>query len=470
MGQRNSAKFHTLKVAFLLTIFFLSNDIIFVESQSDNPVIIVGGGAAGLTAGKRLKENGVPVLILEGRDRLGGRIHTIEVSEKQPSTVDMGAAWVDGVPRNYVYDVTLEAGLEVVTQEYSAWGKYGIFNENNDSGWMSWLEEIIVFIGLSFFFLRASLTRCKPGTSIASQMSFLEESSNVRKLMEILIGGGTGAWINDVSCRVIFETGGYELESESMIYGGYGELIDFLGQSLSEDEVLLNQTVTSINVEDLESDSSVRVTTSDGTFYMGSHVIVTVPLGVLKTDMITFSPPLSDEKLDAINRAGFGVVEKIVFTFETMFWRINPEKHFNIVYLSDVVPPRFGYFYDCSETAGSPTLVAVLDGVPAIELSTDQETFIEEAKNILESLYTDVYESPVDVAVSSFFSDPHSRGSYSFSSINSFPEDADILAEPEQNERVLFAGDGTYKGLFNVVEGAMLSGLREAERIVASIK
>ncbi len=48
-------------------------------TQEQKPVVIIGGGLSGLSAAKRLKEAGVPIILLEGRDRLGGRAHTLDM-------------------------------------------------------------------------------------------------------------------------------------------------------------------------------------------------------------------------------------------------------------------------------------------------------------------------------------------------------------------------------------------------------
>ena len=67
------------------------------------PVIVIGGGVSGLSAARLLKAGGVPVFLLEGRDRLGGRTHTLDVAGQNNSWIDMGAAFIDDHLTNRVY-------------------------------------------------------------------------------------------------------------------------------------------------------------------------------------------------------------------------------------------------------------------------------------------------------------------------------------------------------------------------------
>ena len=73
-------------------------------------VIVIGAGAAGLSAARVLHHAGRKVVVLEGRDRIGGRLNTIEVGD---GIADEGGNWIHGVPANAVYHLAIEAGLDV---------------------------------------------------------------------------------------------------------------------------------------------------------------------------------------------------------------------------------------------------------------------------------------------------------------------------------------------------------------------
>merc|ERR1712070_1050806 len=133
-----------------------------------------------------------------------------------------------------------------------------------------------------------------------------------------------------------------------------------------------------------------------------------------------------------------------------------------MIYIADYFPSRFPAFIDITETAGSPTIAALLTAEVAEELSLNPDDLIEEVKDILNTMFPDTYETPVAVANSSWLKDPFARGSYAFKSPDFLDGDFELIAAPIHDERVLFAGDSTHSEFAAYVGGAMLSGLREA--------
>lgn len=210
-------------------------------------------------------------------------------------------------------------------------------------------------------------------------------------------------------------------------------------------------------------DRGVSVEATDGT-HDGSHVIVTVPLGVLKAQAIEFDPPLPATKIEAIENVGVGVVEKIIMTFDQSFWRSKPAKPRSLFYISDVLGD-FPAFVDSTDSAGCPTLVAFLAGQQVIDMAQDPQSFIERAGEVLEEMFPDVYRAPTAVHVTKWGTDPYSLGSYSAPTVGVTVKDYEQLAAPVAG-RVLFAGEATYREHAGFVEGAMGSGVREARRIL----
>lgn len=208
----------------------------------------------------------------------------------------------------------------------------------------------------------------------------------------------------------------------------------------------------------------ISVETSDGAIYEANYAIVTVPLGVLKSDMITFNPELPEDKQGAIQRIGYGVVERIAMSFENAFWKQSEEPE-SVMYLPS---KRFANFIDITATAGSPTIVFIFSGDAAQELAIENEPLIEEVKQLLIDVFPDTYEEPIGVVTSNWLNDTHFRGAYTSISVDQLPGDRELLAEPAYAGHLLFAGEATHP-IAGFVEGAVLSGVDAASRVLADL-
>src|SRR5688572_22677600 len=88
-----------------------------VNAQSnDTRVVIIGAGVAGLAAARTLHDAGYQVTVLEGRDRIGGRVWTSRAMDGIP--VDLGASWIHGIDDNPVSELAEEAGVETVATDF----------------------------------------------------------------------------------------------------------------------------------------------------------------------------------------------------------------------------------------------------------------------------------------------------------------------------------------------------------------
>ena len=143
----------------------------------------------------------------------------------------------------------------------------------------------------------------------------------------------------------------YDEGSDVVIEGGYRRLIERLASGL---DVQIGTIVEAIHYDG----DRVEVVTNKGAF-QGSHVVVTVPLGVLKAQKIAFVPPLPAWKMSAIERIGMGVVEKVVLKFEKAFWRSSAKRPRSLFYVSDKTGD-FPAFIDATNSAETPILIACL--------------------------------------------------------------------------------------------------------------
>jgi monoamine oxidase len=192
---------------------------------------------------------------------------------------------------------------------------------------------------------------------------------------------------------------------------------------------------------------------------------------VLKAGTIAFSPALPATKTAAIVALDMGNLERIFLQFSTAFWQgvIPAREHF--FYVSNVTQGEYPFFSDwTSVTGGVPTLSCGMGGDFGAALTSLSESAITaRIVAILGEIFPGVPladRTPTQVEISDWTGDPFSRGSYAFIPVGASPSDMDDLAAPVGG-RVLFAGEATQSDYYATVHGAMLSGIREAKRLLA---
>jgi len=225
----------------------------------------------------------------------------------------------------------------------------------------------------------------------------------------------------------------------------------------------IQKTGVEINVENVEDSKNIIKET-----YEGDAVLVTVPLGVLKENVIMFNPPLPDWKQAAIDRLGFGNLNKVVLCFDKVFWDQN---HTLFAHVNASTSCRGELFlFWCF--VKPPVLIALIAGEAAnvVECATD-DIIIGRTLVVLRNIFGSVsVPTPKESLVTRWKSDPFARGSYSYVAVGASGDDYDLLGNPVllENEtipRLFFAGEHTNRNYPATVHGALLSGLRESRRI-----
>ena len=238
--------------------------------------------------------------------------------------------------------------------------------------------------------------------------------------------------------------------------GGYRSVVDALADDI---DVRLNAEVAAIDVEA----GGVRVACADGSVERGSHVVVTVPLGVLKAGSPRFDPPLPTAVRDAVARLAFGRYEKIALRFESPFWRDDGLSHL-VVFPRDEDEPTM-WVFDLDAFGAGPVLRAHLfHSLAPYALDQSDHQAVDWLKRVLAAVYGRDLPEPVATVVTRWADDPFTRGSYSHCPRGADPAMYDVLAEPVHG-RILLTGEHTQCARVGYADGAYVSGLRAARRL-----
>ncbi|KAL2700575.1 hypothetical protein AAEP93_009098 [Penicillium crustosum] len=275
---------------------------------------------------------------------------------------------------------------------------------------------------------------------------------------------------------------GNEFEGEhSEVIGGYQQLPYGLYMLPEKLDVRTGKIVTEISYDTTGSnkDQKAVVQCEDGEKFMADHVVFTGSLGVLKQQKIKFEPPLPDWKRGAIDRLGFGIMNKVVLVFEEPFWDTkrdmfgllrepnNPTSMIQEDYAAN--RGRFYLFWNVMKTTGLPCLIALMAGDAAHQAeSTSDEEIITEVTGQLRNVFKHTtVPDPLETIITRWGQDPFTYGSYSYVAAEAFPDDYDLMARSIGN--LHFAGEATCGTHPATVHGAYLSGLRAASEIIEPI-
>jgi len=242
--------------------------------------------------------------------------------------------------------------------------------------------------------------------------------------------------------------------------------------SLLEEGVNLLLQRSVVEVREASS-ATVSVAADTGEVFYAKHVIVTVPLGVLKARLITFVPPLPPVFESALGMSAMGLLNKSILCFDEPFWHV--ESSILAVITSMHEHPR-GYcpwFFNLFKSHRQPILVLFHGGEYAeqLEAKSDEE-LTAEAMAVLSKMYPQVVRPPRQVKHTRWKSDHFSRGSYSYRRVGFSPKDGGFSAfhSKYHNGKTLFAGEHTSAESFASVHGAIDSGRRAAKAILKEDK
>ncbi|MET9887417.1 NAD(P)/FAD-dependent oxidoreductase [Streptomyces sp. NPDC006430] len=425
------------------------------RSSGRQKVIVVGAGISGLGAARSLADKGHDVLVLEARDRIGGRIWTSEQWSGTP--LDLGASWIHGIDDNPISDLARKAGAKTVVTDL-----------DNATDYLADGHEIEGPQAQAFERWQKSTADAlsafqeKDGED-ASVRSVVQNALGWPKLSDsdkALVSYALNDYEHEYSGSVDQMSGLYfdddaKIKGRDVLFpGGYHQITDYLAKGLS---VQTGQVVRRVDW----NSAGVTVTTGKGTF-RADHVVVTLPLGVLQSGAVTFGPGLPQAKSAAIGKLGVGVLNKCYLRFPKVFWADTDW----LQYVPNVDKyGQWAQWINVARPTGKPVLLGfnAADFGRTIESWSDRQ-IVDSAMSTLKTIYGSGIPAPTDHQITRWASDPYAQGSYSFTRLGATSDLRDQLAA-SVGGRVHFAGEATDRKDYATVHGAYRSGLRAANKI-----
>ncbi|GJE38826.1 flavin monoamine oxidase family protein [Methylobacterium persicinum] len=401
------------------------------------PVAIVGAGAAGLAAAEILRQAHHPFVLLEARDRIGGRAHT-DRSLGQGIPFDAGAQYIHWAERNPWSAIARETGATYTDQD--GWART-LFIDGRPATEAERAHRRAGFTGLDAILAPkgadASLAAeakvagsdAETATSGLSRLSLGEDPDRVSAADYDRLWSGTDLWVD-----------------------GYGDLV---ARHFAHLPVKLNCPVLSIDW----SGPGIRLQTEQGTVE-ASAAIVTVPVGLLKDGSLAFRPNLPDASRTALAGLSMGAYTKIAL-------RLDPAKVDARAFGDAVSVVRDGpTIYFEMGPFGHPIAVANLGGDLARDVCrTGEAAAVALATERLGAILGNHAAGAVTGGrLAAWWTDPHARGSYSIAAPGH--ADARIALRQPVGDRLFFAGEALAGGGAMTVGGATLDGERAAREVL----
>ncbi len=426
-------------------------------------VIVIGAGMAGLSAAQHLADLGHSVLILEAKNRVGGRIHTLNLSNGTP--IELGANVLKNTDtRNRPNPLLpLVHHLNLVTTPIEP-----ILSTSFNAG--EYFENAIKWI------TEAKQLPAKTWPSLGEilkthhlkfhhQLKMNSAEFIGRQTLTHMIQQKTGTSPHYVSLLELMHFDHFNTAldntAELFISGGFQHLPEDIAKKLRETglvTILLNTPIQSVYYQLKNQDT--KVLTMDNQKYSAKTVLCTVPVGVLKKKTLGFFPELSLAKQRAIKHLKVGYFNKVILEFEKVFWPPNAAFLFpgNTDYHH--YPEYLNLFHFTNHKTAALVCNFYASDAYFKEKSDDQ--IIEKALQPLRHTYGKTAGVLKDAFITHWESDPYALGSISCRGIHSEIADLKSFEQPEPGG-LFFAGAHTLANQNReTVQGAYISGVRAA--------
>lgn len=446
----------------------------------DFDVVVVGGGLSGLSAARRLRQNELRVVVLEARDRLGGRTCTVEVAGQR---VDVGGQWI-GPGQDRVHSLIHELGITTYPQYHQ--GASTVELDGEISRYRGLLPKVgpkaLFDLGRAVFKLERGAKRVSTAEPWSAQDAKALDAMSVEEWTHATTRNRNAREVMRVACNAILAeepaniswlhylfyasgAGGFTPLAEvrggaqqDRIAGGAQQLSEGLAR-LSDAEVLLSQPVERI----VQRDGRVEVVTSDGEYTCRFVVLALAPP---MCDRIAFEPPLPERRQRLQAELAMGSVCKCIVGYDRPFWR---ERGISGEGISNGRWARL-FFDATSQSADGGALVAFVFSDAAKEFGSKPE--LERRQLIVEDLrrlYGPEAGQPTWYVDKDWTAEPFSGGCYSaLFAPGQVTELGQALRAP--SGLLHFAGCETATRWVGYMDGALQAGERAADEILRRVK
>ena len=419
-------------------------------------IIIIGGGIAGLYAAKKLSAEKKHVILLEARDRLGGRIHTIISNNGASIEMEYGAEFVHGE-----LPITLGLLKEYGISYYKTTGEmYDLTktksSEHDDAKWNSLLQAMVELksdIALSDF-----LNKFFSG----------KKNNSLRNAAEKYASGFDLADPEIASSMALYREWSAESELQFRIEGGYKKLID----ALHNDCLKMGCNIyTSSIVKEIEwSKNDVKIILSSGKSFTGNKALITIPAGVWQDGVankgfIHFKPAIT-QKIDLFRHIGFGSVIKLFLVFKFPFW-ISQYENAAFFFTPNSIPTWW-----TQEPKKNNLLTGWLGGIEAKKWNKkSDDEILHAAIDSLASSFnqgiTNLKEILISSKIINWENEIFTKGGYSFSALDTSNARMQ-LCDPIENT-LFFAGEALHNGIMQgTVEAALHSAFDSLLKMIST--
>lgn len=430
-------------------------------------VLVIGAGSAGLAAAGELSRAGINVRLIEGRERIGGRIFTIQ-EPRLAVPIEMGAEFVHGKPPE-IWNLLRRTGAavdEVIGKDWCA-------------------RKVVVRPCEFFDQVEALLSRMSSSSPDRSFAQFLESvtdvSPEVKQQALRYVEGFNAAHAAEISVNSLVRAWRAEEQidgdSTFRLRGGYAFLPRVLLEECDARHLRINLGTAVKGIEWQPGKVTVQAR-SAGTpmSFTAARAIITLPLGVLQAEpgsegAVEFTPALR-EKQDALAHLVMGHVMRITLRFRERFWSDSPLADMRFLLTEDEWFPTWW----SSMPIAAPVITAWAPADAAERLSKLSEEQIrtcavETLGRVMQTSAAHIGALLERAYMHNWQADPFSLGAYSYVRVGGDGAQ-ESLAQPLA-ETLFFAGEASEtEGHFGTVHGAMATGLRAARQVmsVASLR